>query len=157
MLCCLALGGLILSAGVGKELDRAAVSLPGEKIAKSKPNPFADLIGWDLAAKKGIELAAHNHVQTLAVMNWTLASRIAWYARPMPVKVIQSHHDQFDLWFGPMQPGDEVVWIDWSLMTFDAPVGLHQFESCDLLEQMPVTHMGRQIAHFNFLKCKKWQ
>ena len=157
VLCCLALGGLILSAGVGKELDRAAVSLPGEKIATSKPNPFADLIGWDLAAKKGIELAAQNHVQTLAVMNWTLASRIAWYARPMPVKVIQSHHDQFDLWFGPMQPGDEVVWIDWSLMTFDPPVGVHQFESCDLLEQMPVTHMGRQIAHFNFLKCKKWQ
>ena len=156
-LCCAGLVVLIFSGGIGNEVEWAARSLPGEKPPSSKPNPFADLIGWDMASKRAMELASENHANSLAVMNWTLASRVAWYARPLPVKVIQSHHDQFDLWFGPMQEGDDVIWIDWSLMTFDKPLATDQFESCDLLEQMPIIHWGRQIAHFNFLYCKNWQ
>ena len=157
VLCCAGLVVLILSGGFGAELESAATSLPGEKPPSSKQNPFADLIGWDVASKRAMELASQNHASSLAVMNWTLASRVAWYARPLPVKVIQSHHDQFDLWFGPMSDEDDVIWIDWSLMTFDKPVATQQFESCDLLEQMPIIHWGRQIAHFNFLYCKNWQ
>ena len=154
---CMAMAGLLLTAGFGSEVEESAISLAGEKPVSAKPNPFADLIGWDQAAEKAVELADLNHVDTLAVMNWTLASRIAWYARPMAVKVIQSHHDQFDLWFGPMHPGDDVLWVDWSLMTFDPPVRDQQFESCEQLEQMPIKRMGRQIAHFNFLLCRNWQ
>jgi len=157
MSCCIALAGLLLSGGFGGEVEESAVSLAGEKPVSAKPNPFADLIGWDQAAKKALELAVINHVDTLAVMNWTLASRIAWYARPMPVKVIQSHHDQFDLWFGPMHPNDNVIWVDWSLMTFDPPVEDQQFQSCEQLEQMPIIRMGRQVGHFNFLLCRNWQ
>ncbi len=155
--CLFGLLGLIFSGGFGDEKGQAAISLAGEKPTSSKPNPFADLIGWDQAAKRAIELANQNRVNTLAVMNWTLASRVAWYARPMPVKVIQSHHDQFDLWFGTIKPHEDVILLDWSLMTYDPPVSGPEFESCHLLEQIPIFRMGRQIAHFNFLLCTNWQ
>jgi len=50
-----------------------------------------------------------------------------------------------------------VILLDWSLMTYDPPVSGPEFESCHLLEQMPIFRMGRQIAHFNFLQCTNWQ
>jgi hypothetical protein len=56
-----------------------------------------------------------------------------------------------------MHPDDDVIWVDWSLMTFDPPVEDQQFESCEQLEQMPIKRMGRQVAHFNFLLCRSWQ
>ena len=96
-------------------------------------------------------------VKTLAVMNWTLANRIAWYARPMPVKVVFRHFDQFDLWFGTLRPGESVLLLDWSLMSFAPPVGPRQFEHCELIDQLPAMRLGRQIAHFNYLLCRNWQ
>jgi hypothetical protein len=73
------------------------------------------------------------------------------------VKVINRHRDQFDLWFGTMTPGEPVLLIDWSPMTFAPPVGPDRFERCDVLEQMPARHLGRQIAHFHCLHCRNWQ
>ena len=101
-------------------------------------------------------MAGQNGHPTLAVFNWTLDSRIAWYAKA-PVKVVQRHLDQFGLWWGVLQPGENALVVDWSQMSFAPPVGPTQFEQCELLEQQPVQRWGRQIAHFNFLLCKNWQ
>ena len=151
------LAGLMLSGGVASEKDAQAQSQPGQMLDTAPVNPFADLHGWDAAAGRGLALAQTQGVKTLAVMNWTLANRIAWYARPLPVKVVQRHFDQFDLWFGTLVPGESVVLIDWSLMSFVPPVGAKQFERCDALDQLPARRMGRQIAHFNFMLCRNWQ
>lgn len=154
---CVAMIALLLAGGVGRETEPQASSLPGQMRDRAPVNPVADLYGWEAAAQRAKALAQSNRIGTLAVMNWSLGSRIAWYARPSPVKVINRHRDQFDLWFGTMTPGESVLLIDWSLMTFAPPVGPDRFEQCDLLEQMPVRHAGRQIAHFNFLLCRHWQ
>ena len=154
---CVAMIVLLLAGGVGRETEPQASSLPGQMRDRAPVNPVADLYGWEAAAQRAKALAQSNRIGTLAVMNWSLGSRIAWYARPSPVKVINRHRDQFDLWFGTMTPGESVLLIDWSLMTFAPPVGPDRFEQCDLLEQMPVRHAGRQIAHFNFLLCRHWQ
>ncbi len=161
-LACVGLAGLMLAGGVASEVGEQARSQPGQVPADSPFNPFADLYGWDAAAHQGRELAGKNKnsqgVQpTLAVFNWTLASRIAWYARPLGVKVVQRHFDQFGLWWGVLQPGESVMLLDWSQMSFAPPVGPTQFERCELLEQLPVNRMGRQIAHFNYLLCHNWQ
>ena len=58
---------------------------------------------------------------------------------------------------GLVQPGESVVLIDWSLMSFVPPVGPRQFERCDALEQLPTRRMGRQIAHFSYMVCRNWQ
>ena len=159
---CVGLAGLMLAGGVSSEVGEQARSQPGQVPADSKFNPFADLYGWDHAARLGRSLAEKNKnsqgVQpTLAVFNWTLASRIAWYARPLGVKVVQRHFDQFGLWWGVLQPGESVMLLDWSQMSFAPPVGPRQFERCELVEQLPVHRLGRQIAHFNYLLCHIWQ
>jgi len=151
------LAGLMLTGGVASEKDDQAQSQPGQMLDTAPVNPFADLHGWDAAAVRGRELAQTHGIKTLAVMNWTLANRIAWYVRPLPVKVVQRHFDQFDLWFGTLMPGESVVLIDWSLMSFVPPVGPKQFERCDTLAQLPARRMGRQIAHFNYMLCRNWQ
>ncbi len=156
-LACATLLTLVATAGVGQETGPQATSLPGAQPAQVQANPFADLYGWNRAAARAQTLAQQSNISTLAVVNWSLASRLAWYARPMPVKVVERHFDQFDLWFGPLQSQDSVLLVDWSLMSYPAPVGPKQFERCQWLEQMPVEHMGRQISHFNFLRCYNWQ
>lgn len=154
----LVLMGLMLSGGVQQEekADGAAASLPGKQPASAMFNPFADLYGWDTAAHRASALAVQHGNPTLAVFNWTLDSRIAWYAKA-PVKVVQRHLDQFGLWWGVLQPGENALVVDWSQMSFAPPVGPAEFEKCQLLEQQAVQRLGRQIAHFNFLLCHNWQ
>ncbi len=62
------------------------------------PNPTQDLIGWKEAAK--IAQALREKDENLIVSHWVDASRIAWYARPTKVTVMDNRFDQFDIWFG---------------------------------------------------------
>jgi hypothetical protein len=155
--CCLGLAALMAGAGWSGEEGAQALAKPGELTRSAPINPFADLWGWRDAAKRASELAAGEGLNHLAVMNWSLASRIAWYARPWPVWVVESHHDQFDLWFGNLAAGDSALVIDWSLLSYAPPVGPGQFARCDALPALPVMRAGRQIAHFNFLACRSWR
>lgn len=63
-----------------------------------EPNPTQDLIGWKPAAQQAQQLAQDNEI--LLVPNWVDASRIAWYARPLAVVVLDRRYDQFDIWYG---------------------------------------------------------
>ena len=155
-LCVAGLLALMLTSGVQREGGEDVKSLPGKVPATASFNPFTDLYGWDAAAARARTLAENNGKPTLAVMNWTLASRIAWYAQA-PTKVVQRHLDQFGLWWGVLQPGENALVVDWSQMSFLPPVGPNEFERCDLIEQLPVMRLGRQVAHFNFQLCKNWQ
>lgn len=156
-LICLAIFALMLTGGFASENEKQALTAPGVGVDEAPKNPFADLHGWSQAAEYGVRWAKEKNVSTLAVTNWTLASRIAWYARPIPVKVVNAHGDQFDIWFGRFVAHEDAIWIDWSLMSFAPPVGDTQFARCDVLENLPVRVAGRQIAHFNLSHCQDWQ
>jgi 4-amino-4-deoxy-L-arabinose transferase-like glycosyltransferase len=155
-LICMAMFPFILTGGFSSENEKQARTAPGVGVDEAAKNPFADLHGWSQAAEHGVRWAKEKNVPTMAVTNWTLASRIAWYARPLPVKVVNAHGDQFDIWFGRFAAHEDAIWIDWSLMSFSPPVGDTQFARCDLLENLPVQVAGRQIAHFNILQCQDW-
>ena len=158
---CVFVAGFMLSGGITSESGAQTVTEPGQKAPGAVFNPFADLYGWDAAARRARALATAkaeaSRTPTLAVFNWTLASRIAWYAGPLPVKVVQRHLDQFGLWWGVLERGENVLLVDWSQMSFAPPVGADQFERCELVDQQPVMRWGRQIAHFNFVLCHNWQ
>jgi hypothetical protein len=154
--CCIGLIGLMLTSGFQNERGDETSSRPGQQIAGASFNPFTDLYGWDAAALRARALADQHGSPSLAVMNWTLASRFAWYAN-RPTRVVQRHLDQFGLWWGVLQPADNALVVDWSQMSFAPPVGPAEFERCDLLEQMPVLRLGRQVAHFSFQLCHNWQ
>lgn len=122
-------------------------------------NPLRDLYGWEEAAHRAeelrMEMAASSAAEPLLfVENWTQASRLAWYARPLPVQVLDTRFDQFDMWFGSPQNGARGVLVLWPEAEAK-PVtgGENQFGRCTLLEQMPVKARSHLISTFSFYAC----
>jgi 4-amino-4-deoxy-L-arabinose transferase-like glycosyltransferase len=121
-----------------------------------QPNPFADLHGWELAGARAQTLAEQQGLPRVAVQNWTLGSRLGWYARPLPVFVLEEGDSQFKLWAGDLSAGEGALLVDWSHMAYETPVGAHGFASCTLLESLPVQHWGQPLASFRFYDCRGW-
>ncbi|MCF8210204.1 MAG: glycosyltransferase family 39 protein [Rhodoferax sp.] len=151
VLACVALLGLMLSAGVP-----FVSGTTGRGDATQPSNPFADLFGWDAAGQRARTLAAENGLNSVAVQNWTLASRLGWYARPLPVLVLEDRFDQFDLWAGDLPAGGATLLVDWSQLAYEVPLGAHGFTSCKALEQQEVRRFGVPIAQFTFHACQGW-
>ncbi len=142
-LCCIGFG-YVLSGGISS--------------ATVKSNPIADLFGWKLAGQKAAELAKATNTAGIAVQNWTLGSRAAWYASPLPVFVLDQRQDQFDLWFGTLPRGANILLINWSGMSFSPPVGSGTaFERCEALESLEVVRFGQILSKFDFSLCSNWQ
>lgn len=119
-------------------------------------NPFTDFYGWNEAGAHAQQLARENNIPHLAVQNWTLASRFAWYARPLPVHVLAPDFDQFSLWTGPLPVGASAVLLDWSQMAHELPVGEGLFERCEPGESFAVQHAGRPVSRFRLFLCHGW-
>lgn len=145
---CLIGFGLVLSGGITSK--------------NPKGNPIADLYGWDQAGQTALSLSKIHSVSGLAVQNWTLASRLAWYAKPLPVLVLDRRQDQFDFWFGGIKPGADAILVNWSAMPFELPiVGISSrpdgaFRECQSLDRIDIRHLGRQLSYFEFSLCKHW-
>jgi len=123
-----------------------------------KSNPIADLYGWKLAGQKAAQLAQDSKVNAIAVQNWTLGSRAAWYASPLPTFILDQRQDQFDLWFGQLPPGASVLLINWSGMAFRPPVGGNlAFELCEPLDSLEIIRFGRVLSKFDYSLCHNWQ
>jgi 4-amino-4-deoxy-L-arabinose transferase-like glycosyltransferase len=122
-------------------------------------NPFADLYGWDGAVAEARELAATHRVDSLCVLNWTLASRAAWYARPLPVHVLDRRFDQFTLWYGKLPKGGSAILIDWSPMAYDLPPAGSPgwFRRVRKVGERTASRFGRTISRFDFYLCEDWQ
>lgn len=123
-----------------------------------RSNPIADLYGWKAAGAKAAELAQGTNANGIAVQNWTLGSRAAWYAKPIPVFVLDQRQDQFDLWFGTLPKGANLILVNWSGMPFEAPIGPKQgFETCQALDSLEIRHFGQNLSKFDFSLCSNWQ
>jgi 4-amino-4-deoxy-L-arabinose transferase-like glycosyltransferase len=130
----------------------------GIQSAAIKSNPIADLYGWKAAGAKAAELARGTNANGIAVQNWTLGSRAAWYAKPVPVFVLDQRQDQFDLWFGKLPKGANLVLVNWSGMPFSAPIGSNlAFEACQPLDSLEIRHLGQYLSKFEFSLCTNWQ
>jgi len=122
-------------------------------------NPVADLYGWDQASIRARQLALQHGLKSVSVMNWTLASRVAWYSRPFFVYVLDRRFDQIDMWFGKLPKGQSTILMAWSQLPYDLPVRSAKspgFGRCQLLEEMPIYHDGHVISHFDFYLCEDW-
>jgi 4-amino-4-deoxy-L-arabinose transferase-like glycosyltransferase len=146
---CAALLGLMVSAGWPVVAGSAAAVAP-------TPNPFADLHGWDAAGARAKQLVAERGLRSVAVQNWTLASRLAWYAQPLPIHVLEDRFDQFDLWAGDLPQGGDALLVDWSYMAYELPLAPHGFANCQLLDTLALHHLGQPLASFRFYDCRDW-
>jgi hypothetical protein len=150
ILCVLALG-LMLTGGYPLMTNTSG---QGNSIAPS--NPFADLHGWVEAGERARELASQQGLSNVSVQNWTLASRLGWYARPLPVHVLEDRFDQFDLWAVDLPAGASTLLVDWSQLGYTVPLGEHGFTDCKLLQAQDVQRRGRVISSFRFYACHGW-
>ena len=111
-----------------------------------------------MAGQKAAKLTQTTKADGIAVQNWTLGSRAAWYAKPIPVFVLDQRKDQFDIWFGQLPLGANVVLINWSGMSFSPPVGNQlAFERCELLDSLEIARFGQVLSKFDFSLCSNWQ
>jgi 4-amino-4-deoxy-L-arabinose transferase-like glycosyltransferase len=150
-LACAGLPALMLSAGMPFMQGQAASAA-----ASDAPNPFADLHGWDAAGARARALAAQYGLNAVAVQNWTLASRVGWYARPLTVQVLEDRFDQFDLWAGKLPVGASALLLDWSQLPYETPLGAHGFAQCTWLERQQVQRLGYALSYFDFYACSGW-
>lgn len=121
----LSIVALALAMSTGGHWEGQAVA---GSVAVETGNPFADLHDWQAASVKARTLQETHHVDALAVSNWTLASRLAWYGRPSKVLALDGKNKQFDLWFGGLTYGQSFIWINWSQMPLLRPVGCRKLE-----------------------------
>jgi 4-amino-4-deoxy-L-arabinose transferase-like glycosyltransferase len=121
-----------------------------------KKNPLADMWGWDTAGALAQTLSDEHNIPSVSVRNWTLASRMAWYTKPLPTFVLDKRFDQFDLWFGEIPTGADSLFVNWSQMRFDLPTQSGAFESCTFVKQLDITRFGRLISDFKFYHCRNW-
>jgi 4-amino-4-deoxy-L-arabinose transferase-like glycosyltransferase len=145
-------------------------------------NPLADLYGWRAAVERAKALATEQGLPHLVVSNWTLASRLAWYAQPWSVRALDGKNQQFNIWFGRMQPGESALWVNWSQMPFEPPLrqitasqnpttqATGGFETCTRLgeqsQHWPAMARWAQawggaeslppLSTFTFYACQRW-
>lgn len=146
----------LMSGGGAPWLTPKTPTSDAAQAAPESPNPFADLHGWEQAGARALVLAQQRGLQSVAVQNWTLASRIGWYARPLPVHVLEDRFDQFDFWAGDLPQGGSTLLVDWSQMAYEVPLAPHGFSSCTLLETLPTVHWGTTLSTFRFYDCRQW-
>ena len=149
------LAGVQLVMGLGLMGLMASGGAPA-LAALDSPNPFADVHGWQQAGERALSLAQQRGLHSVSVQNWTLASRIGWYARPLPVHVLEDRFDQFDFWAGNLPQAASTLLLDWSPMAYEVPRAPHGFASCTLLEALPAVRWGRTLSTFRFYDCRQW-
>jgi len=118
----------------------------------------AAIRGWPEAAAQARDLF-HEMRKTdpsavLFVPNWSLASRLAWYARPLPVQPTDTRFDQFDLWFGsPANGASGVLVIPGTSLKRNRSI-LGRFDHCDQQEPLPVVAGSHPVITFHFYLCR---
>jgi len=120
---------------------------------KPLEHPLRDLYGWEQGAERGAMLA-NAADKPLLVGNWSLASRIAWYARPLPVQVTDQRVDQFDLWFGTPQKGSGgVLLVPDYYKGRDNISGLGKFTQCQRMDSLTVLLGDTPVQQFSYYNC----
>ncbi len=139
----LSIVALAVAMGTGGHWEGQSVA---GSIAAETGNPFTDLHDWQAASQQAQALQIKYHTDALAVSNWTLASRLAWYGRPAKVLALDGKNKQFDMWFGQLAYGQSFIWMNWSQMPLLHPVG------CRKLDGAGGTHQGVHSS-FDFYLC----
>lgn len=121
-------------------------------------HPLGDLLGWRDAAVNAQQLAEARGGAPIFVGNWSLGSRIAWYARPTRVVVADDRYDQFDLWSGSPAAGEGGVLIIPDNYEGRPDVsGMARFERCELLDVKAKVVNDTPVHRFSFYECSGYR
>ena len=117
-------------------------------------HPLADLKGWKEISQQ-IEQQAQpgDHI---FIPNWSHASRVAWYARPLPVKVLDTRFDQFDLWFGSAEAGDSGLVLLHANRKGFKEKSLEKFEHCEFSSELKINIESSVVNYFKVYRCSNY-
>ena len=135
------------------------IALAGVNLGyKEYQHPLKDLVGWREIAEETRALAVNDGKnEPIAIANWADASRISWYARPVPVKVMDQRYDQFDLWYGSMEPGNQAwVILDYERNGYDTSY-LDRFDDCKLINERHFNQGEVRVNSFRIYYCQLYK
>jgi 4-amino-4-deoxy-L-arabinose transferase-like glycosyltransferase len=116
-----------------------------------------DLSGWKQAAAIAAQLSKQDASDDSVIMvsNWSQASRIAWYAWPQTVQVLDNRPGQFVYWYGAPDENTRGVLIRDNIDDDEDPangytkMGLH----CVFVDDYAAKEDGVVINRFYFYTC----
>ena len=123
-------------------------------------SPFRDIYGYATIAKEADRIMKENEQakQALAVTNWTVGSRMTYYALPYAreVFVIDKRVDQFDFWQKHAPKGYDLLFVN---TRFDRE-DIAETYRCDAVQ--PVKSMdlllnGGKVNSVDFIWCRNFQ
>jgi len=132
---------------------------------KENKHPFQQLYGWQEAADRAVRIrnqlnekpGASDHPAKIFVSNWSLASRLAWYARPNQVLVMGRRQTQFTHWFGKARDGDWGVLVMPVQSRMPGVEGKNeQFSTCHEQEKMKHVVHAKVFTTFIFYVCNDY-
>lgn len=117
---------------------------------------YYDILGWQQAGQRVQKLVKQYQIKQVLVNNWTHASRINWYAKVSPVRVLGSSLSQYDIWYG--KPTD----ITPSLLLsprrmqgqYNAIQTLPDGLSCRQIDHTRFILKGKEINAFKYYLCE---
>lgn len=127
-------------------------------------HPLAQLTGWPQAIERAQQLqqaqaarSPNATTPTLFAVNWSQASRIAWYSQ-QKVLVADQRFDQFDLWFGQPQPGQSGLMVVPQHQTPPQATShsVATFATCSQLERLYLPNPEQAIVYYDFYLCDNY-
>jgi hypothetical protein len=123
-------------------------------------SPFRDIYGYATMAKEADKMLVENQSpkQALAVTNWTVGSRMTYYALPyrMEVFVIDKRVDQFDFWQKHSPVGYDLLFVN---TRFDRE-DIAKTYRCDTVQpanSMDLLLNGGKVNSVDFVWCRNFQ
>ena len=120
-------------------------------------HPAKDLFGWGEAAERAMTLNQEYGYEERPIIfthKWFYASRLAWYARPAPVIVLDNRYDQMDIWYGSPEPDMSGILVFPTEGDDKQPEQLRDFKSCNKVDEFKAMRAGRPVERFEFYHCQ---
>lgn len=124
--------------------------------------PFADLYGWEVTARRA-EMLRLEQASTpgsepvIFAGNWSYASHLAWYVRPVAVQIADDRYSQSDLWYGTPLSGARGILVVPYQFHDDAANGLQRFEQCTLRDELTIMLRGTAATSYALYQCEGYR
>ncbi len=121
-----------------------------------------DIYGWQHVALRASELRTEMLPDypnaKIFIGNWSVFSRLAWYARPAPVVITDTRLGQSDLWYGAPQLGANGIVVVPPKYQEQAQVnGTAKFERCNVIETLQFKINNKIAASYPLYRCYNYQ
>jgi 4-amino-4-deoxy-L-arabinose transferase-like glycosyltransferase len=122
-------------------------------------SPFRDIYGYDAMAAGANKILKENKSakQALAVTNWTVGSRMTYYALPygMEVFVIDKRVDQFDFWQKQSPIGYDLLFVNTRFDREDIDKS-YRCDSVQTIKKMDILLNGGKVNSVDFVWCRNF-